>query len=148
MQRYLRAFVTALKVTLKGQTLPAPIPTHPRLRAWIAEALRLTALTFQIADSAGFDSVQRQAFKLTIERRQMSLETILSAVRHNISLEYPMLLKSGVEGNITAIYALNLDDQYRVQQALQAATLPETLRPALQDLARHLQAIPPSNDLG
>lgn len=143
--RYIKAFFTALRLTAQGQQIEPVEQRYPTLSQWITEGIRRCDAALRVADGNGLPHSARQELKLEVDSRPISMETVLGAVRHNLTLEYPMLLEASIEHNITTLYALNLDDQYRVSQLAQHEMLPAPVQKAVEELAEHLQAIPPSN---
>lgn len=148
LSRYARAFVTAVRLTLNGKTIEPAESRYPKLAQWVATGLERVDAVYRIADEQGYDSQKRQTITLTLDRRPMNMDVILGAVRHNLTMEYPRLMERVIDGNITAIYALNMNDQYRVGQLAEYDDLPPPLREAIIALRDHLQDPPPSNDLG
>lgn len=142
--RYLRAFFTALSLTLQGKSLEAPSP-YPNLQAWIVEGQKLTKAAYSSAEANGLNLEARKALNLRLDGRNWSMELVLSSVQFHMTKEYPSLLKARVEHNLTTLYALNFDDQYRVSQ-LAASDLPVPVQVAVQALASHLQNIPSSKN--
>jgi hypothetical protein len=136
---YVRAVWGAFNLTLRGKTIPAPYPT---LATWSAECVRLVDTVYTVAESHQLHEAARQAFKITLEGRPIPMQTILAAVRFNHTQEYPQVIRSRVEHHLTAIYAANLNDQFRVQKL--AAALPDYphVQTAVNALAHQLQAIP------
>ncbi len=145
LTRTIRAFFLALKMTLKGEALQPAELRYPQLDAWRKRALQLANAVLQTATINGMDHAAREAFTVMINHRPMSMEVILQATRHNMHLEYPMLMEARIGHNLTTLYAMNLDDGYRVSQLATADELDPTIKAALRELAEHLQAIPPSN---
>lgn len=145
MMRYVRAFFKTVQLTVQGKQIPPVDVRYPQLSAWIDEGRQLVLQAYHTADAHGWDQQARQSLKLTLDRREMSMEVILGAVRHNFSMEYPMLLNALIEHNVTTLYAMNLNDQYRVAELAQAEELPQPVGAAVNALAEHLRNIPPSN---
>jgi hypothetical protein len=145
--RYIRAFFKALSLTLQGKTIEAPALRYPKLQAWIAIGLDLTKTVFRVSEQLGLNEEARKNLILHLDSRDWSMELILSSLYYHLTMEYPSLLTTNVEHNITTLYALNLDDLYRVSQLAESQTLQAELRQAVQALTEHLQQIPPSNDL-
>lgn len=146
LKRYTQAFVKALKMTIEGNAIQPPETRYPNLTKWVNEGLQLAERTLQIADSHGIDETARKQVILKIDRRDMSMDVILRAVLHNLSLEYPMLMAAHIEHNLTTLYALNLNDQYRVSQLAETDELTPQVQAAILQLATHLQNIPSSNN--
>lgn len=148
-QRIWRAFWGALRHSLRGQSVQPRAPRYPALAAWMAQTPPLLDAVYAAADGVGIDSAARAALKLMVDRREISAETILAALRHNLTEEYPLLIETYFEHNLTTLYAINLNDARRVAhlarwEALQAYP---ALTAALVALAAHLQAIPDSSTL-
>src|SRR5688572_24754029 len=100
LKRYTRAFITALRMTAAGKALQPATIRYPNLTQWIQDGLLLTDNTLKTADVYGLDEKTRQQMTLLIDRRPISMDVILRAVKHNLSLEYPMLLDSHMEHNL------------------------------------------------
>jgi hypothetical protein len=138
--RAIQAFFTALSMTLRGESLP---PVNQPLWAWMQQIDNRVDAVYAAAERAQIDQPARQAFLVRADGRDISLETILAAVRHHVTEEYPYLLRHVTSHNLTAIYASNLNDHYRVIQIQSADALVDSaLKTAVADLAAHLEAIP------
>jgi hypothetical protein len=136
--RYLRAFVIALRMTLRGET-PPPKPDSP-LREWMAQGLNRLDQIESLAAQYQIDSAQ---VMVHIDMRDMRMLTILRTVRFHLTDEYPMLLRPGAQSNLTGLYANNLDDHHRVSRLADASALAGTpVQQAVMVLATHLEAIP------
>jgi hypothetical protein len=146
LKRYTRAFIKALRMTIAGKALQPAAIRYPNLTMWVHDGLLLTDTTLKTADANGLDEKTRQQTTLLIDRRPISMDVILRAVRHNLSLEYPMLLDTHMEHNLTTLYALNLNDQYRVSRLAEIEGLAPQVQAAIAKLATHLQNIPSSNN--
>lgn len=144
MIRTLRAFWKALRLTARGEVIAASHP-YPELENWVQKGAILAEDAIQTADNNNMPPEARKAIKLQLDHREISMETILQAVRHNMKLEYPMLLRAQVEHNLTTLYALNLDDRFRVAELAQNEALTGTpVKPKLEALSQHLNNIPSS----
>jgi hypothetical protein len=139
LPRYLRAFVIALRMTLRGEQPPPP--PHAELRAWMQEAVRLTNTVIQVADRSGLPGSARKQLTFIIDRRQISMETILNGVRYHLTEEYPHVLQHDPVYALTAIYSSNLNDQFRVARLVENLDNPE-IKAAVQQLSAWLVAIP------
>lgn len=146
MLKYARAFVKTVQLMAKGEGIQESPVRYPKLQAWIDEGLRLVNAAIAVADQYGMDKIARETYTIPIRKRPMSMEVILTASQHNLGMEYPMLIQANLEHSLTTLYALNLDDQFRVTQLLESE-LPAPICAAIKKLAEHLVAIPPSNDL-
>jgi len=137
MMRYVRAFFTALRITLAGD---APQPTP--LEHWITDAQRqLDALT-KLADQ---HNIEPQQVMAEIDRRTMSMATIVDIVRFHLTEEYPIMLRHQTSDSLNYIYATNLDDHFRLTR-LEAALSTTPLQAAITRLSDHLEAIPRPED--
>lgn len=132
MIRYVRAFMTALQMTLRGEEIP-----HVDMRRWLDEAARYIDTVERTA------SVNPEKVVLRIEGRDVSMAHILAALRYHITEEYPYLLRHPTEHNFTAIYASNMNDQFWTMKLEAAPELQDkqTLA-AVTALRQHLEAIP------
>lgn len=142
----IQALFEALALTLRGETRDAAT-RYPQLNAWVQQGLGLVQQALQTADASGFDEARRRAITVRVEGRDTSMQTILAATQHNLTREYPLLLETKYEHNLTTLYAMNLNDQYRVTQLAQAEAV--QAQPAMQQaiaaLAAHLADIPPGD---
>lgn len=146
MQRYVRAFFLAVKLTLRGES-PPPRPYEP-LRRWLDAVQAQVAATYQAADRHGMDHTARQKIAIRADGRDMSMQVILDTIAYHASDEYPYLLRDFTEHSITAIYASNMNDQFYVACLLSAEALQGSpVLESLSRLAQQLNAIPPSTDL-
>lgn len=145
MMRYIRAFWTALKMTLRGERLSRP---YEPLWQWVEEGGKLAKSALQTADANGMPQPVRQQGRLKIEGRDMSMDVILSTVAYHMEQEYPHLLVSGSAHTLTAIYASNMNDQYYVRRLGDSNLIdnPDIQR-AVKSLDDHLHAIPPSTEI-
>ncbi len=138
MIRFARAFIQALRLTLRGESLT---PTRYRpLEAWIEAGLGLLAGAEQ---AAALERVDLAALQLKLDGRPTSLETTLKMLRHNLVEEYPRLIRLDDPHSMTVLRSSNLNDQYRVSQfaEIDAISAPP-LRQALKDLNAHLLNLP------
>lgn len=136
MIRYLRAFLKALWLTLRGQT-----PTRPPLAVWAEQTIRLTTQVIQVAETHGLDQAARKGRKLRIEGRDLSMDTILMTVLFHAREEYPYLLKNQDGHSLLAIQSSNVNDVFWLSR-LEETIEPAPLRAPLQALIAHLKALP------
>ena len=138
MTRFLRALLQALRMTLRGETLTPP---HYRpLESWIAEALTLLGA---VEFCAAAQSVELGAFQLKLDGRPTSLERSLQMIRHNLTNEYPRLIRLDDPFSMTVVQSSNFNDQYRISQFLNAEiSLSAELQQALATLNSHLLNLP------
>lgn len=145
--RYIRAFFTALKLTVQGNAIEViPTTRYPKLQDWVKRGVDLTDTIYRVSTQNNMDEEARKNLILHLDGRDWSMELILSSVRYHMAMEYPSLLEAIIEHNITTLYALNFDDQYRVSQLAESERLPSDVQEEIQALANHLQAIPSSNE--
>lgn len=138
MIRFVRAFIQALRMTLRGESLTPP---HYRaLEDWIATSMTLLAEAERAAAAANVDAA---ALRLKLDGRQTSLETSLAMLRHNLLEEYPRLIRLDDPHSMTVVQSSNLNDQYRIGQFAAADALSSpALRRALDELNDHLRNLP------
>ncbi|HYO89222.1 MAG TPA: hypothetical protein VER79_11275 [Candidatus Limnocylindrales bacterium] len=138
---YVRALVTAARMTLRGEQHPAQaaVEKYPQTNAWLAEtAAALTAIE-QAARAARFDPT---SVTMHIEGRDVRMSTILEAVRFHIAEEYPSLLASPSSYSLLALKATNLNDRYLALRLEQADGLPDSVVTAVHTLAEVLSHQP------
>lgn len=142
--RYLRAFFTALRMTVRGEKFPAS-PYAP-LIAWIQQGDALVKEVYQIADANGIDMAARQKIILRIDSRDISAETILATIRHHTSTEYLYLIRDLSQHSITAIYASNLNDRHFIERLKESIEIKNiAVKGAIERLETHLGSIPSTN---
>lgn len=130
-------------MTIRGETPPTIENQYPVLVRWIQRAEQLSDTARQTLKSEGVDLDQT----VIIEGRSMRLSVILEGTQHHLQSEYPYMLRHPTTHTITGIYALNLNDQYWMQQVVESDLLPEASQQAVEAFATHLSKIPPSNQL-
>ncbi len=142
MLRYIRAFFIALRMTIRGETVP-PTSPHREIATWALEGARLVERLYAAAEQHGLDSATRQAIHMRIDGRNTSVEVILGTLRHHMRDEFPYLIRAHPASHMAAIQANIFNDQYRIER-LQA--LPQfqaaDLQTALVALRNHLEALP------
>lgn len=128
----------ALRLTLRGESLT---PSHFRpLEKWIMDGLTLLD---QAERAAAADHIDLVALQLKLDGRPTSLDTALKMLRHNLTEEYPRLIRLDDPHSMTVVQSSNLNDQYRVGQFAAADTTSSAaLRRALADLDAHLRNLP------
>jgi hypothetical protein len=137
MIRYVRAFMTALRMTMRGETFK---PRYPTLTNWTTRTVVLVDAALSASNANGLDLAARKALMLHIDRRDVSMESILGTVRHHAAAEYPYLLRRDPGHALLAIRASNLNDSYRIERLCEQTSGP--VRTALEVLGQHLNAIP------
>jgi hypothetical protein len=135
--RYEPRFYLALQKALANHK---PIP-HARLWTWVRQIERLTAAVVAAADAVGMDSEARKALVLHLDKRDITMDRILAVLLYHARQEYPFLLGNGVEHNLTALYATNLNDRYLALR-LGETVEQEAVKKALIALQQHLADIP------
>jgi hypothetical protein len=145
--RYVRAFFKALSLTLQGKTISAPPLQQPRIHAWMRETVRQVDAVSAAADGNGLSGEQRRMLKLTIDKREMALETALQSIRHHAAVEYPYLFKHYNQYSLMTLQATNLNDQYLALRLSEWEALPAPVRDLLAQLRDHLQALPPAEPI-
>jgi hypothetical protein len=133
MQRYWRAFWTALKMTLRGERL------HTPLQDWLQQTAQALATIDQIAQREAIDPA---AVRLRIDRREISMATILQSVEFHRSQAYPRLLRETSHQAMNLIYAANMGDHFRLSRLEAALPDDSPIRQAVAALGTHLEAIP------
>jgi len=138
MIRFARAFIQALRLTLRGESLT---PAHYLpLESWIEAGLGLLAGAER---AAALEPIDLTTLKLKLDGRPTSLETTLRMLRHNLTEEYPRLIRLDDPHSMIVVQSSNMNDQYRVGQFAAAETMSSAaLRRALNDLNAHLLNLP------
>ena len=143
---YIRTFFKALQMTMRGETIPEPSARYPNLQNWIIIARKKLEAVYTETEKSGIDEAQRQAITLQLDGRPWTMDLILSSVKFHLDVEFPSLMESVVEHNLTTLYALHFDDKYRISQLGQSTELPESLRPVMEDFSAHFLNIPSSTN--
>ena len=144
--RYIRTFFKALQMTLRGESIAPPETAYPNLQVWLIIARKKLESVYRVAEKSGVDEDTRKGIILKLDGRDWSMELILSSVKFHLDVEYPSLMQTVIEHNLTTLYALHFDDKYRISQLAQSPQLPDSLRPALDNFSAHFHNIPPSTD--
>ncbi|MCY3834661.1 MAG: hypothetical protein OXG85_16745 [Chloroflexi bacterium] len=138
MIRFARAFFQALRLTLRGESLPGA--RYKPLETWIAQGLTLLETAEKLSVT---EHVSWATLRLKLDGRPTSLDTTLAMLRHNLVDEYPRLMRLDDPHSLTVIQSSNLNDQYRVDQFAEAdAVASPALRRALAELSQHLSNLP------
>jgi hypothetical protein len=148
--RYLRAFVQALDMTLRGEKPPeAAISSESmRLRQWIAE---LSECVSFVRSAVAQQQLDMTRIVLRVDKRDMNMKTLVDLLDYRAGTEYPDLLAHAGQSGLTVIYTSNHNDQYYVRRLLEVleasqAALPVKL--AVEAVQRHLASLPVSlNDV-
>jgi hypothetical protein len=141
IRRYARAFLLALQYTLRGEKPPLlrVRDQYPVITAWLDQTVRLVEEIESAAAAAGVDA---KTLIVRADRRNVSMETILAAVKFHAKREYPSLMVHGDEFSPLTVQATNLNDRFLVMQLTKALEPP--LKSAVEALADHLAALPQS----
>lgn len=140
VSRYVRAFITALRMTIRGQQPPGL--KHPELYAWIKQMALLVAEFAAAVDQAGLD---KQNTFVRLDGRRLSLDRVLQIFQYHAAQEYPSLLATsgGRRFNIGAIHATNMNDRFWLSLLRDESSLQNpAVQAALARLTDHLEAIP------
>lgn len=140
LSRYARAFMTALRMTLRGQQPPGL--KHPELYAWIKQSAVLVADLSVSVTQAGLDAKNTM---VRLDGRRLSLDKVLQIFHYHAAKEYPSLLatSAGRRFNIGAIHATNMNDRFWLLLLREETSLQEpVIQTALTRLNDHLEAIP------
>jgi hypothetical protein len=140
LSRYARAFITALRMTLRGEQPPGL--RHPELYAWIKQMAILVAELAAAVDQAGLD---KKNIVVRLDGRPLSLDKVLEIFHYQATQEYPSLLgtSAGRRFNIGAIHATNMNDRFWLSLLREEASLQNpAVQAALAHLNDHLETIP------
>ena len=144
VQRYLRAFWGALRLTLRGEKIAPPsLPASP-LTTWISQYSSLVDAVLRAADQNGINQAARKQAKLRLDGRQMSLETALLTLKFHAAEEYPSLVRQGEgRGVQNTLYATNMNDRYWISKMAESPDMQKPdVQTALSELDKHLDNIP------
>jgi hypothetical protein len=139
--RYIRAFFTTLRLTIRGETAVPPLK-HPQLHDWARHTVEIVDSLTMLADRSGLDKAQREQRPFLIDKRTMTLETAVQTLRHHAAREYPYLLKHYTPHSPLTIQAINLNDQYLATRLLELEGIPPDMKAGFTRLLDHLRAIP------
>lgn len=138
--RVARAFVTALRMTLRGETAESLLTQrYPRLTAWTAQ----TGLLIDgIEAAAKTSALDLAALTVRLDKREMSAKTLLDGIRFHAAQEYPFMLRNPNPHAPLGIQSINLNDRYLALKLLELATLPTPVRTAAAALRDHIDTLP------
>lgn len=141
---YLRAFLTAVRMTARGEQPPAlKAEAHfSPFFAWCAQTVALADAVIAEADARGIDTKRRAALKLRIEGRLTSFEIALAAVRFHSAQEFPYLLRHEPRYALLGLHATNLNDRFLLLRFAESGVLPAEVTQTLQALIAHLERVP------
>ncbi len=132
--RVLRALGIALWRTLRGDQPPADA-----FETWLQTARdQLAELEGQVAR----EQTAPETLRLRIDRREMSLQLILAALRFHLDEEFPQLRRRFGDECLIVLRATCLDDSFRLQKLAALPQLSPRLQERLEALALHLLQLP------
>ena len=135
--RYTPTFFAALQQSVGRER---PFPAFSR---WANHTLPLLSAVYAAAEAAGFDAEKRRLVRLHLDKRDISMETILGTIAFHATREYPYLLGEKVNDNAIAVFALNLNDRYLIARLAEVEALKGgALGDALAALKAHLDSAP------
>lgn len=142
IRKYVRAFFTALRYTLRGEKPPLlrVRDQYPQLAAWWTQTSALVDAVERAADANGIDAAARKILMIHVDKRDISAATILASIRYHAEREYPYMLAQSGNFNSLTLQATNLNDQYLALRL--GENMPERVKPAVNALAVHLQQLP------
>ena len=143
---YVRTFFKALSMTLPGEAITPQATRYPNLSTWLKIAQDKLQNVDAALAKANMDDTAQAAISLNLDGRPWSMSLILSSIDFHLSTEFPSLLHSTIEHNLTTLYALHFDDKYRISKLVEVDTLPTTVKIALEDFAEHFMNIPSSTN--
>ena len=115
IRRYVRAFVVALRFTLRGEKPPLlqVRERQPQLVAWWERTLELIGEIERAAAAQGIDSA---GLTVHVDKRDLSMKTILATVKYHAEREYPYLAVQNDQFSPMTLQAINLNDRYLIMQ--------------------------------
>lgn len=143
---YVRTFFKALQMTLRGEAITRQASRYPNLSAWLGTAQTKLKHVYTVLEANQINEVQQKTIQIELDGRPWTMQLILSAIDFHLNTEFPSLMESVIEHNLTTLYALHFDDKYRIGKLAELDSLPAPVQLAIQDFANHFMAIPPSTD--
>lgn len=142
LRRYGRAFLLALRFTLRGEKPPVITAREraPQLTAWMDQTVVLANALESAAHAQGIDPAQ---LIVRVDRRDLSMATIVATIRFHAEREYPYLLVQNDEYAPLTVQATNLNDRYLIMQLARTADV--RLKDSVNALAEHLSILPVNN---
>ena len=139
IRRYLKALTLALRYTLRGDKPPLlkVRQQYPALSAWWDKTVHLVEAVERKASASQIDPAQ---FILHVDRRDISMATILQTVKYHAGREFPYLMAHDDPYGAITLQATNFNDRYLVQQLVQQ--IDEPLKGSVEALAQHLGNMP------
>lgn len=142
IRRYVRAFGLALRFTLRGEKPPLlqVRERYPQLAAWWEQTAQLTAAVERAAQAHHLDA---ETLKVHVDKRDISMATILATVKYHAEREYPYLLAHNDQYDQMTLQALNMNDRYWVMRLAESVDPP--LKTRVEALSFHLEQLPIQN---
>ena len=142
VERYVRAFVVALRFTLRGEKPPLlqVRERYPQVAAWWEQTVKLISVVEGAAKANHLDAA---ALKVHVDKRDVSMATILATVKFHAEREYPYLLMRSDQFDQMTLQALNMNDRYLILRL--AETVDASLKAPVDALSTHLEQIPLQN---
>lgn len=139
IRRYGQAFVMTLRYTLRGEKPPllAIRDEQPELAAWWTQTI---ALVEAIERAAADNQIDPKTLTVRVDRRDVSMATILGTIRFHAERDYPYLIAHHDQHDYLTMEALNLNDRYLISQLANAVADP--LKPSVNTLVEHLASLP------
>ena len=149
LKRYILAFIGAVRLTMKGETPPAP--NYPEIRGWMKAGVLHLDTAMRVAEQGGLNQIRRQEITLVVDRRKVTMETALQGVRYHLTEEYPYLLRDETGYSRLAIYTSNINDEYRIRRLIeklndQQSPVSDSVIEVLETLRLHLDSFPESTE--
>lgn len=138
--RYIRAFITALRMTIRGQQPPGM--RHPELYAWMKQ---LTALVDSLDTAITQAGLDKKTVTVRLDGRSLTLDRVLQIFHYHAAQEFPSLLNTsgGRRFNIGAIHATNMNNRFWLTLLREDANLQHpAVQAALNSVTEHLDSIP------
>lgn len=138
--RYLRAFMKALSLTLRGEKLPEDSVSRQMtlLRQWTAVLAERVTVIQEVAAKGSFDM---QQVVVQIDKRNMTMKTIVDLLEYRAHTEYPNLLNAAGKSGWAVIYTSNHNDVYYVDRLFEV--LDESpVKQAVEAVKAHLETLP------
>ena len=141
MKRYIRAFVLALRFTLRGEQPPLlqVRERQPELVAWWQRTIQLVSEVERAAAAQGVDGTK---LMIHADKRDVSMKTILATVKYHAEREYPYLIVQNDQYSPMTLQALNLNDRYLIMKLVNEVDT--SLKTVVEALNAHLGDLPPS----
>ena len=138
--RYVRAFVQALKMTLRGEKLPEN-PLSQRLVLLNRWTVVLAERTDEVERLANQQKLDMAGVVVRIDRQNISMKMVVDLLKYRATIEYPNLLREGGKSGWSVIYTSNVNDRYYVTR-LHEELAESPVKQAVVALQAHLEELP------